>query len=86
MRASIQPGAAGSLCLAPDDLAGVMMGHPPYPVLADKKVAGRYRADNPDDAAAVDLARWARFETAHPDAFSGMYVFWCRRPESGGSG
>src|SRR5262249_62104790 len=54
--------------------------------LADKKVARRYRADNPDDAAAVDLARWARFETAHPDAFSGMYVFWCRRPESGGGG
>src|SRR6516165_1662468 len=44
LRASIQPGAAGSLRLPPDDLAGVMIGHPPYPVLADKKVAGCERA------------------------------------------
>src|SRR5215472_4135212 len=45
----------------------------------DERVLRRYRADNPHDPAASDLARWARFETAHPHTFSGMYVFWCRK-------
>ena len=47
--------------------------------LSDERTLYRYRADNPDDPAATDLARWRQFETAHPDAFSGMYVFWCRK-------
>src|SRR5262249_16958452 len=44
LRASIQPGAARSLCLPPDDLPALLIGHPPYPVLSDKKVAGGERA------------------------------------------
>jgi hypothetical protein len=47
--------------------------------LADERTVRRYQADNPDDPAASDLERWAKLETAHPDAFSGMYVFWCRK-------
>ena len=50
---------------------------------AENGAARRYRAENPDDPSTADLARWARFETSHPDTFSGMYVFWCRKPESG---
>ena len=46
---------------------------------ADEAAPLRYRAEQPDDAVMVDLARWARFEEAHPDTFSGMYVFWCRK-------
>lgn len=46
---------------------------------ATETVRDRYRADHPDDPTMTDLARWARFEEAHPDAF-GMYVFWCRKP------
>lgn len=29
--------------------------------------------------ALLDLAAWDRFEHAHPDAFAGMYQFWCCR-------
>ncbi|MGH7125827.1 MAG: tetratricopeptide repeat protein, partial [Stellaceae bacterium] len=47
---------------------------------ADPGVAGRYRAEHPGDPAMTDLARWARFEENHPDAFAGMYVFWCQKP------
>ncbi|MBI3452905.1 MAG: class I SAM-dependent methyltransferase [Rhodospirillales bacterium] len=31
------------------------------------------------DADALDLDRWEAFEAAHPDAFVGMFQFWCRR-------
>jgi SAM-dependent methyltransferase len=44
--------------------------------------ARRYRAENPNDPSAANLSLWARFEAAHPDTFSGMYVFWCRKPEN----
>jgi tetratricopeptide (TPR) repeat protein/SAM-dependent methyltransferase len=47
--------------------------------LADDRVVRAYRAENPADPAATDLARWARFEAAHPATFSGMYVFWCQK-------
>ena len=41
----------------------------------------RYRAKQPEAHAMTDLTRWARFEEAHPDVFSGMYIFWCRKRE-----
>lgn len=47
--------------------------------LVDERTVRGYRAENPDDPSASDLARWARFEKAHPDAFSGMYLFWCQK-------
>jgi tetratricopeptide (TPR) repeat protein/SAM-dependent methyltransferase len=47
--------------------------------LPDDRVVRAYRAENPGDPAANDLARWARFEAVHPNTFSGMYVFWCRK-------
>jgi len=43
------------------------------PALADA-----YRRDFPGDPTMADLDSWARFEAAHPRAFSG-YVFWLRR-------
>jgi SAM-dependent methyltransferase len=47
--------------------------------LLNERVLRGYRAENPDDSTASDLERWARFESTHPDVFSGMYVFWCRK-------
>jgi hypothetical protein len=47
--------------------------------LPDSRVSSRYRSKNPEDPEMTDLTRWARFEEAHPEAFSGMYVFWCQR-------
>ena len=29
-----------------------------------------------------DFALWDRFEELNPDAFKGMYQFWCQKPES----
>jgi hypothetical protein len=46
--------------------------------LADDRTVRAYRAENPADPAATDLARWARFEAGHPNTFSGRSVFWCR--------
>lgn len=28
-----------------------------------------------------DLEKWAEFEERYPDTFSGMYQFWCQKPE-----
>jgi SAM-dependent methyltransferase len=43
------------------------------------QVAGWYRSRWPEDERQVDLGRWEEVEEEHPRAFSGMYVFWCRR-------
>ena len=51
--------------------------------LATDAMRLRYRAENAADPAMTDLARWAQFEAAHPDAFSSMYVFWCRKTAEG---
>jgi len=47
---------------------------------ADAGVLERYRQAHPHDPRGADLAAWERFERAHPQAFTAMYVFWCRRP------
>jgi tetratricopeptide (TPR) repeat protein/2-polyprenyl-3-methyl-5-hydroxy-6-metoxy-1,4-benzoquinol methylase len=39
----------------------------------------RFKAMFPQDDSETDLDAWDRFETAHPDTFKGMYVFWCCR-------
>lgn len=54
--------------------------------LADQRTLSAYRAENPEDPAGSDLARWARFEAAHPNTFSGMYVFWCQKAPASQSG
>ena len=46
--------------------------------LNEQAVCG-YQKEMPDRTARSDLASWARFEEAHPEAFSGMYLFWCRK-------
>lgn len=46
---------------------------------AAPEVFGAYRKRFPEDAAATDLARWARFEADHPDTFIGMYDFWVQK-------
>ena len=33
----------------------------------------------PDDLAQNNLQNWADFEEKHPDAFIGMYKFWCKK-------
>ncbi len=38
-----------------------------------------FRDSFPDATATLDLHKWDRFERAHPDTFSGMYVFWVRK-------
>jgi SAM-dependent methyltransferase len=35
----------------------------------------------PDDPTQTNLDRWDLFEREHPDLFSGMYQFWCQKPE-----
>ena len=40
----------------------------------------RFAAARPDPGAYSDLDRWAAFEEDAPDAFIGMYEFWCRKP------
>ncbi len=44
------------------------------------EVAGWYADRWPDDAAQTDLNRWHEVEQAHPEAFAGMYQFWCHKP------
>lgn len=38
-----------------------------------------YRQRFPDDPAALDLARWDRFEADNPRTFAGMIGLWCMR-------
>jgi Tfp pilus assembly protein PilF/2-polyprenyl-3-methyl-5-hydroxy-6-metoxy-1,4-benzoquinol methylase len=46
----------------------------------DPRILHRYRLRFPDDAEAINLRNWERFEAAHPDTFVGMYQFWIQRP------
>jgi hypothetical protein len=48
--------------------------------LEDPATAQAYGREHPEDAAMTDLVCWAEFEDAHPEAFIGMYNFWCRKP------
>jgi len=49
--------------------------------MSSPDVTARFREENPSDEAMCDLGAWARFEADHPTAFSGMYIFWARKPE-----
>jgi SAM-dependent methyltransferase len=39
----------------------------------------QFQAFDPDPAATTSLAAWDRFESHHPEAFKGMYQFWCQK-------
>jgi SAM-dependent methyltransferase len=47
---------------------------------------GRVTAPDPGERTvggadrSVDLSAWEDFEAAHPEAFGGLYTFWCHRP------
>jgi len=43
------------------------------------EVASWYAEIAPADVAQTNLAVWERVEATHPEAFAGMYQFWCRR-------
>ena len=49
-------------------------------VLSDDSMRS-YADAFPDDGPAGTLDNWWAFEQANPRTFSGMYLFWCRRPE-----
>jgi SAM-dependent methyltransferase len=49
-------------------------------LLVPPAVRRRFRARHPEAGADADLARWHAFEQDHPDTFSGMYLFWVRKP------
>jgi len=49
-------------------------------LLVPPAVRRRFRARFPEAGSEVDLARWHAFEQEHPDTFSGMYLFWVRKP------
>jgi 2-polyprenyl-3-methyl-5-hydroxy-6-metoxy-1,4-benzoquinol methylase len=51
---------------------------------SEHEVQSRYRARFPEDALAVNLRNWTRFETDNPETFAGMYRFWIQKPLSGG--
>jgi tetratricopeptide (TPR) repeat protein/tRNA G46 methylase TrmB len=44
-------------------------------------VRQRYRELYPHDTQQVDLRAWDRFEQQYPQAFAGMYVFWCQKTQ-----
>lgn len=44
-------------------------------------VRQRYRQLYPHDTQQVDLRAWDRFEQQYPQAFAGMYVFWCQKTQ-----
>ncbi|MBU2477931.1 MAG: class I SAM-dependent methyltransferase, partial [Gammaproteobacteria bacterium] len=44
----------------------------------DPHIKARYREQFPDDPSMTDLMQWDRIEQDYPDAFIGMYVFWCQ--------
>lgn len=46
------------------------------PLLSVKQ---RYRELFPEDRDLTNLSNWDRFESEHPQAFAGMYVFWCQK-------
>lgn len=48
--------------------------------LAGRDHARAYRRRYPDDPDMLDLANWSELETSRPGMFSGMYLFWVRRP------
>jgi tetratricopeptide (TPR) repeat protein/SAM-dependent methyltransferase len=43
------------------------------------QVIQRYRELFPHDMHMVNLDAWDRFEQRYPQAFAGMYVFWCQK-------
>jgi len=49
-------------------------------LLVPPAVRRRFRARFPEAGSDTDLARWHAFEQEHPDTFSGMYLFWVRKP------
>jgi SAM-dependent methyltransferase len=48
-------------------------------VEAPAAVLAAYRQRFPDDPAALDLARWDRFEADNPRIFAGMIGLWCAK-------
>lgn len=47
--------------------------------LSDARILTAFRQDHAEPEALFDLAAWHAFETAHPDAFAGMYQFWVQK-------
>lgn len=45
--------------------------------LADASLLRAFTVENPAPEALRDLEKWDSFEQADPNAFSGMYQFWC---------
>jgi tetratricopeptide (TPR) repeat protein/2-polyprenyl-3-methyl-5-hydroxy-6-metoxy-1,4-benzoquinol methylase len=48
----------------------------------DSQILHQYRTRFTNDPFGSDLRNWERFETDHPDTFSGMYRFWIQKPIS----
>jgi SAM-dependent methyltransferase len=48
--------------------------------IEEPSVKRRYGEQFPADREMTDLACWESFEQANPDAFAGMYQFWCEKP------
>ncbi len=47
---------------------------------ADPLIKQAYARRFPADTTMTDLASWEIFEAENPDTFSGVYLFWCRKP------
>ena len=43
------------------------------------EVLSNYRAQFPNDPAAIELDNWAQFEAANPETFRTMYQFWTQK-------
>ena len=49
--------------------------------ISSPDVTARFVEANPGPEARVELGAWERFEAENPTTFSGMYIFWARKPE-----
>ena len=49
--------------------------------LANMEVLSAYAADNPDETWPGSFASWQAFEQKNPNAFDGMYQFWCEKAQ-----
>ncbi len=50
--------------------------------LPNRHRRARYRSAHPHDPLFRDRAAWEELEKAEPTLFSGMYEFWCRKPNA----
>jgi hypothetical protein len=47
----------------------------------ETQIVSHFKQTNKVKAALYDLDKWQAYEEANPQAFDGMYQFWCQKAE-----